>query len=298
MYQFRTFSFSVGIFGNVARLFRWDRSGSIVSKPIMFTEKGNRELSEFFYRFNLADPAQRGWDPTVSETTPEEAAAFDQVVSAAAGEGKNQLFKRLFGSVGDNVGYPRKKVEVIHPSGRQTPYIIGRSTVSPEVPTGRCTRGFVAMDTDTRKVVFLKDSWRPNAPGMKSESHWHRIVEGTRNIAAFSHGSDVGRVVPRRGVRTGVKPQLTISQNDGRRHYGIAAMMGYIHYRTIQCEFYLPLKTFKDSRELTEVMYDVLLGEKHPFNLGTVHHSSAFAQRWKTFTKRESFIRISAITTL
>ena len=95
MYQFRTFSFSVGIFGNVARLFRWDRSGSTVSKPIMFIEEENRELSEFFYRFNLADPAQRGWDPTVSEATPEETAAFDQVVDVA-GEGENRLFKRLF----------------------------------------------------------------------------------------------------------------------------------------------------------------------------------------------------------
>ena len=137
----------------------------------MFTERGNRELSEFFYRFNLADPAQRGWDPTVSEVTPEETAAFDQAVDVAAGEGENKSFERLFGSVGDDVRYLRKKVEVIHPPGRQTSYIIGRLTVSQEVPAGRCTRGLVAMDTDTRKLVFLKDSWRPNAPGVKSETH-------------------------------------------------------------------------------------------------------------------------------
>ena len=298
MYQFRTSFFSVGIFGNVARLFRWDRSGSIVSKPIMLTEKGNRELSEFFYRFNLADSTQRGWDPTVSEATPEETAAFDQAVDVAVGEGKNKLFKRLFGSVGDVIRYSRKKVEVIHPSGRQTSYIVGRSTVSPEVPTGRCTRGFVAMDTDTRMLVFLKDSWRPNAPGVKSESHWHRIVQGTRNVAVFSHGSDVGKVVPRRGVGRGVKPQLTISQNDGRRYCGIAAMMGHIHYRTIQCEFYLPLNTFRDSRQLAEVMYDVVLGAKRLLGSATVHHSFTLLQQWKNFMKGGSFIEISATTTL
>ena len=149
MYQFRAFVFSVGIFGDVARLFRWDRAGAIVSEPIMYSEKGNRELVEFFYRFNLADRAQRGWDPTVSDATPEETAAFDQAIKTVVGEGKNKLLERLFESVGDRVGYLRKKLDVIHPSGRQKSYIVGRSTVAPKSPTGRCTRGFVALDTET-----------------------------------------------------------------------------------------------------------------------------------------------------
>ena len=47
----------------------------------MYREKGNRELSEFFYRFDLADRAERGWDSIVSDTTPEEITAFDQAVN-------------------------------------------------------------------------------------------------------------------------------------------------------------------------------------------------------------------------
>jgi len=35
-YQFRTWTFSIGIFGDVARLFRWDRAGAIVSEPIPY----------------------------------------------------------------------------------------------------------------------------------------------------------------------------------------------------------------------------------------------------------------------
>ena len=244
-----------------------------MSKPIMYTGKGNRELSEFFYRFNLTDPAQRGWDPTVSEATHEETAAFYQAVSAAAGEVKNKLFKSLFGSVGDGSMYSRK-IEVINPSWIQTSYIVGRSAVSPKVPTGRCTRGFVAMDIETRELVFLKDSWRPNAPGAKSESHWNKLLHGARNAAAFSHGSDVGTVVPRRGVRRGVKQQLTITQNYGRKYSGVEAMIGYVHYRTVHCEFYLPLETFKDSGQLTEVIYDVLLGEERPSDFVIVQRSS------------------------
>jgi len=138
MYQFRTCVFSVGIFGNVARIFRWDRAGAIMSEPIMYSEKGNRELVEFFYRFNLADRAQRGWDQTVSDATPEETTAFDQAIKTVVGEARNKLLEKLLESVGDRVRYSRKKVDVIHPSGGQRSYIVGRSIVAPGSPTGRC----------------------------------------------------------------------------------------------------------------------------------------------------------------
>ena len=266
MYQFRTFVFSVGVFGNVARLFRWDRSGAVVSESIRFPEKGNRELTEFFYRFDLADRAERGCDSTVSDATREETTAFNRAIKTSVEEGKNKVFEELSRSVGDDIKYSRKKVHVIHPSGGQTSYVIGCSTVTPKYPVGRCTRGFVAMDTETQKLVFLKDCWRPNIPEVKSESHWHKILRGARNIAAFSHGSDVETVAPRRGattrgMRRTTKPHLTLTQDYAKKYSNIEAMVGYVHYRTIQCELYVPLHTFRDSRHLTEIMYDVLLGK-------------------------------------
>ena len=268
MYQFRTFVFSVGIFGNVARLFRWDRSGAIVSAPIMYAEEGNRELSEFFYRLNLADRAQRGWDPTVSEATSEEAVAFDQAIQTVVGCGQNKLLKKLLESVGDEVNYPRNKVDIFD-HGEQISYIIGRSLMYPKSPVGRCTRGFVAMDMRAKKLTYLKDSWRPNIAGVRSESHWYNMLEGARNIAAFSHGSDVGKVVvrqnaKRRRTKNGFRPQRTLTQNYAKKLSGIHNMMGYVHYRIVQCEFYIPLTMFRDSKHLAEIMYDVLLGKTFP----------------------------------
>lgn len=98
------------------------------------------------------------------------------------------------------------------------------------------------------------------------------MLEGARNIAAFSHGSDVGcavarRGVTRRGTRRGVKPQLTLAQNYAMKYCGIEAMMGYVHYRTVQCEFYIPLNRFRDSKHLTEIMSDVILGRRLPSTL-------------------------------
>ena len=285
MYQFRTFVFSVGIFGNVARLFRWDRSGAIVSAPIMYAEEGNRELSEFFYRLNLTDRAQRGWDPTVSDATSKEAEDFDQAIETVVGDGENKLFENLLESVGDKANYPRKKVDVLDPSGGQISYIVGRSMMYPKSPTGRCTRGFVAMDMKAKKLTFLKDSWRPDIAGVKSESHWYNMLKGARNIAAFSHGSDVGRVVVRKGATTrgrqnGIQPQRTLTQNYAMKFSGIDNMMGYVHYRIVQCEFYVPLTMFRDSKHLTEIMYDVLLGKTFPsISQALAAHSVLYSNR-------------------
>jgi hypothetical protein len=233
MYQFRTFVFSIGIFGDVARLFRWDRSGAIVSTPIMYTKKGNHELSEFFYRLNLMDRAQRGWDPMVSDATSEEAADFDQAIETVIGDGENRLFDKLLESVGDKVTYPRKRINIaIHASASQMSYIVGRSTIYPKSPTGRCTRAFVAMKTESKSLAFLKDSWRPNITGVEAESHWYEELKGARNIAAFSHGSDV--LVVRQGVVTRkmknmVQLQQTLTQNHAKNFSGIKDMIGYTH---------------------------------------------------------------------
>ena len=38
-YRFRTWAFSIGVFGDIVRLFRWDRAGAMVSEPIRYCEK-------------------------------------------------------------------------------------------------------------------------------------------------------------------------------------------------------------------------------------------------------------------
>jgi hypothetical protein len=59
-----THSFSVSIFGNCARLIRWDRAGAIVSDSFDYVH--GKQLVEFFLRFDQLSPEQRGRDPTVT----------------------------------------------------------------------------------------------------------------------------------------------------------------------------------------------------------------------------------------
>jgi len=273
-YQFRTWAFSVGIFGKVARLFRWDRAGAIVSEPICYCKKGNRDLAEFLCRFDLMNRTKRGWDPTVSDATAEEATAFDNAIGAVVGKGNTLLLKSLLDTVGNKDNYPRRRVQLPTSDDadeRVVSYIVGRSIANAKSPTGRATRGFVAMSKDTGKLVFLKDSWRPDIEGMMGEAHWFGKLKGARNISAFLQGSDVRcMAVKRRSDKTMGPPtnpfQHTLTNLYSDDYRGMQGMMGYIHYRTVQCELYVPLNTFTNSRHLTRIIHDIIIGKISPYS--------------------------------
>jgi len=293
-YQFRTSIFTVGIFGKVARLFRWDRTGCKVTVPIDYsTEKGNCYLTEFFLRLDRMadDPEARGWDPTVKDATPKEVEDFTEAVKAAcevrpeperrstrrqkkqAGGGKEVMDPMLCGlmkSVGDPSEYPRRKISIPDGEDRKD-YIVGRPTSVLKAPTGRATRGFVAMSVKTKKLVFLKDSWRPDVEGIQPEDHWYRLLQNGRRsscvtIGAYSHGSDV--YATRRFVRCPDKKQRTITHLYAVEHGRLEAMMGYVHHRVVLSELYLPLEAFRGSKHLTKVMHDIATGAfPEPFNV-------------------------------
>ncbi|KAI5984862.1 hypothetical protein EDD15DRAFT_2374764 [Pisolithus albus] len=66
--QYRFFAFSVVVFGNRARLIRWDRSGAVVSASFDYC-KESAILVDFLWRFAHMSPQERGHDPTVSPNT-------------------------------------------------------------------------------------------------------------------------------------------------------------------------------------------------------------------------------------
>ncbi|KAF9643904.1 hypothetical protein BDM02DRAFT_3263846 [Thelephora ganbajun] len=177
-YQFRTSIFTVGIFGNAARLFRWDRTGCQVTVPVDFsTDKGNRQLTEFFLRLDLMadDPEARGWDPTVEDATAEEVKDFSEAVKMvcegrpeperrrAGGRRKevegtkkvaDPMLCRLVESVGDPSEYPRRKVSILDGKVRRD-YIVGRPTSVLKAPTGRATRRIYEASDELESFFFV-----------------------------------------------------------------------------------------------------------------------------------------------
>ena len=284
-YQFRTSTLTVGIFGKVARLFRWDNTGCSVTKPIDYsTTEGNRHLAGFFRRLNqmVNEPEARGWDPTVTDATQSEIRDFAEAVKVACvgqsgpqqkahgrkkeagGEEEvvDPMFRWLAKSIGDSEKYLRRKVFILD-AGIKKGYIVGYPTSVLKAPTGRTTRGFVAMSVQTKKLVFLKDTWRPDFDGFQPENHWYNILQergetAMKNIGASSYGSDV--YATKEFVKCKDKKQRMITHLYAKDLGRVEAMVGYIHHRVVFSELYLPLETFRDSKHLTTIMCGIAEG--------------------------------------
>ena len=100
---------------------------------------------------------------------------------------------------------------------------------------------------------------------MKGEGQWFEKLKGARNVSAFLHGSDVRCVVVRghggaEARDSNPKPMQRTFTDVYSELRGIQEMVGYIHYRTVQCEFYIPLDMFRDSKHLTQIIRDITNG--------------------------------------
>ena len=73
--QHRLFLFAVDIYGDHARLYRFDPSCVVVSEPILYRED-SRPLDNFFLRYAAASPIERGLDPTILPTSVAEKNLF------------------------------------------------------------------------------------------------------------------------------------------------------------------------------------------------------------------------------
>ncbi|KAL6300803.1 hypothetical protein BKA93DRAFT_902792 [Sparassis latifolia] len=127
-------------------------------------------------------------------------------------------------------------------------FLIGRPQFAARSPTGRATRRYIAYDMETGRLVFLKDTWRPNSSKTHPErevyerlyKHRHDVL----NIATLPCGGDVGS--------TRNKPQRTRTQEFG------GSLLGRIHYRLVVKEVGRPFDDHKDCEEMIRVIYCAL----------------------------------------
>jgi len=189
-YQHRLFAFSLVICGQVARFVRWDREGTVVSAGIDFSRRQDLVI-ELLQRFNHLTDDQRGLDPTAVTPTPEEVEMFESAVEKV----EIESLKR---SIGDRKIYPRFRLEVRGANDRASYYVVGKALDYNLGVVGRCTRGFIALDLDTKECVFLKDMWRPDVPGVKPEHVWYEKLAKAEvpHLIKFKHASDVVSPTP------------------------------------------------------------------------------------------------------
>ena len=176
--QFRTHIFSVVIFDRFARLIRWDRAGAIVTNAFPYVPSTPDRLSylvEFFRRYDVSAPKERGVDESVS---------FDLEADEAS---------RARKALNLGVGNPLAKFRVY--DGENSKYFIGhrRPPKGYPSPTGRATRMFVVLDLERDEVMCLKDTWRINHEGMEKEGDIYRDLRraGVPYIPDFIYGDDI-----------------------------------------------------------------------------------------------------------
>ena len=195
--QFRVFFFTVSMAGSRARLLRWDRSGCIVSESFDIREQPDI-LCEFLWRFAHASEAGRGHDTTVHPAGADEESVFEELITQETALQLGVSDQSLQQAVQQH--YERGKVMVIHvfdqgvgdepPTVRR--FLISRPVVSPLSLSGKGTRGFWAVDVLSRRVVFVKDTWRVGPSEGKEGDILKRMTElGVRNIPRVVVHGDV-----------------------------------------------------------------------------------------------------------
>jgi len=249
--QYRTHVFFVLICKDHARLIRWDRSGAIVTEPILYNE--TPQLFDFFIHFDHSPPDVRGQDTTVRLANSE-----DTKDAVNAVEELKELKKAQV---------PLLVVSVPNPTTREpSQYVIAAPFASPWVPVGRWTRTSIGYDIQRKMSIFMKDSWRLDLPGVPKEGDVYSNfkVYGVPNVPRCSNSGDIGD-----DTYHATRTNRIVNENwISPYKYNFTE---HRHYRLILDDVGLPLDRFNCSREMVRAVRAALVGK---FFLGIVESLS------------------------
>ncbi|KAI9065707.1 hypothetical protein FKP32DRAFT_1590361 [Trametes sanguinea] len=176
--QHRTFLFMLLVIGRNFRLLRWDRSGTIVTRAIDYVAHPE-VLCELLWRMSLQSDEQLGLDPSATRLRPhdhdynlmnfyaQECATDlntrERVLTAEELRmmGDPPIFEYVRASFAHSLAasWPRYRLEVPCGDSVRT-FLVCRPVFHANGMAGRGTRGYVALDCQTGKFVWLKDAWR------------------------------------------------------------------------------------------------------------------------------------------
>ncbi|KAK0495807.1 hypothetical protein EDD18DRAFT_1167474 [Armillaria luteobubalina] len=241
------FSLNLGLDG--VRFFRWERTHTVVSRAFDLSTDG-KYLVEFFHRYSTMTDGDRGLDETVTPATKEERSlAVPLLEPWIHSHGKDQ--------------WEFVKILVPDKDGGERAVIAGPVLAAPYSISGRATLGLPVYDIRTKKLCFLKDSWRDvNLP---DESNILQTLNDAkvRNVPTLVCGGVV------RGQITTSQKYIKAPWNRGA-HPSLPCTRE--HQRTLTEEVGHPLKKFKSSKQLTRVVYEAFLGHKDALTICKILH--------------------------
>ncbi|GJE92649.1 hypothetical protein PsYK624_088040 [Phanerochaete sordida] len=128
-------------------------------------------------------------------------------------------------------------------------------------PTGRATRGYIAFEVETKRMVFLKDSWR-------AVSRKHTELETYRRL----HAAEVEFIAT--PVAGGdISEQRTKSQSFMQNRPANMRPAERVHTRLVTKEIGRALETYEGSFELISFVYHAFFGHQDAWEkAGVLHH--------------------------
>ncbi|RDX51422.1 hypothetical protein OH76DRAFT_289018 [Lentinus brumalis] len=174
--QHRLAVFMLLVIGRRARFIRWDRSGSIVTTAFDYYVSW-KCFVDLLRRIARSSPTALGLDPTARRLSPNDPLyrMMDDYGEVCEGDvdhrerflAPHEVPKQpfVFAYVREafqqslDSNWPRYCVEV--PDGdKRRKFLICKPRFRARGLAGRGTRGYVALDCDTKRFVWLKDAWR------------------------------------------------------------------------------------------------------------------------------------------
>ena len=230
--QFRTFIFSVLICRCRARLICWDCAGAIVTEGFDYVNKPCH-LTDFVQHYSHLDREKRGHDVSVSIPTQAEISATQEVLKI------------------DHRDAKFIKLKVLHLYEPNAFYIATSLCIDSYSPIGRGSHAFPAYNLKIWCVLYLKDYWQIDQPGMEKEGniyadlHQHNVP----HILRFKRGDDIGNST------------VTQAWVDSPWACHTRPMVIYTLYRMVLGNVGIDLTLFQSSWEYINAIADAMEGE-------------------------------------
>ena len=248
------------------RLVRWDHAGAVVSERFQYV-KNPQYLSEFLWRFSHLSDVQRGVDESVKLANRKETALFtervrsflDRMRSGKCDGRHVHSLPNAERTLDDTRTYPTWKVHIAGEGDEpSTNLIVRRPFAGHSSMIGRATRAYIAYDLTTRRLVFFKDTWRPEHDQLYPETQIYRELRrhDIPHIPEVLYGGDV-RDGNDKAQETSthlwaeVQDDWLITTSTFVRHF---------RHRIVQ-EILYPLESALNAREFVQAFHDALLGE-------------------------------------
>ncbi|KAI0808333.1 hypothetical protein C8Q74DRAFT_1187465, partial [Fomes fomentarius] len=261
-FQHRSAVYSFSVQDSELRMLRWDRSGVFVTQSVDYVNETGTFV-ELMLGFIILDDASQGIDTSASLL--DKTSNGYQLMDRLASEDQEVLKMTVLPFAEDTVDgafvfqhvldafktslekeFPRYRISI----GTDT-FLVARPIFQSTGIIGRGTRGYVAWHEQSGTFKFLKDAWRPDYVGVQAEGDILQSLNdaGVRNIpTVFCHTSDAGEMT--RASHYQVKVEDKPKESVLLRHLR--------HHRLVTDEVCLPLRAFRTSKQLVQVVGDCI----------------------------------------